>query len=342
MQFWNAWQRSLGYLINALHSPSYSLNNQQMAEEENNFHNFSLYSSANFQDADETRPAGSYMEAVGGGNDAIQTLVNHSFQRHISEVVPTNSPMMVGLAGPANWRKRLREMMVRQNEQVLSFLLKPSTEHSILGPAEKALRRYAFRQDFDTNQIRPLRHILNDASGALMVQQEVEQRLAEKGQSTLQELRQQVGSIIELYKETGEKLLEVENQLKLRLEKMDKVQKRVGLIMELQTNESTPELIEALEHYLQTSFKDLTIESQYNSLLHLYQKHKMLYEAIQVFKTGNDFQSEPICTICLNEHVTTALDPCGHTFCSVCVRRLNNDCGICRTRIKNRLKVYFS
>ena len=101
-----------------------------MAEEDNNFHNFSLYSSANFQDADETRPAGSYMEAVGGGNDAIQTLVNHSFQRHISEVVPSNSPMLVGMTGQtSNWRKRLREMMVRQNEQVLSFLLKPSSEH---------------------------------------------------------------------------------------------------------------------------------------------------------------------------------------------------------------------
>ena len=56
-----------------------------MAEEDNNFNNFSLYSSANFQDADETRPASSYMEAVGGGNDAIQNLVNYSFQRHISE-----------------------------------------------------------------------------------------------------------------------------------------------------------------------------------------------------------------------------------------------------------------
>jgi hypothetical protein len=309
-----------------------------MAEEEYNFHNFSLYSPANFQEADETRPASSYMEAVGGGNDAIQHLVNHTFQRHITEVVPTNSPML----GGSNWRKRLREMMVRQNEQVLSFLLKPSTEHPTLGPAERALRRYAVRQDFDSHQIRPLRHLLNDISGAVQIQEEVEQRLAEKGLSNLQQLRQQVTGIIDLYKETGEKLLEVENQWKLRIEKMDKIQKQVGLIMELKTNETTPELVDALEHYLQNTFKDLSIEPQYTSLLHLYQKHKMLYDAIQVFKTGNDFQNEPICSICLNEHVTTALDPCGHTFCSTCARRLNNDCGICRSRIKNRIKVYFS
>ncbi len=314
-----------------------------MAEEDNNFHNFSLYSSANFQDADETRPASSYMEAVGGGNDAIQSLVNHSFQRHISEVVPSNSPMLVGMAVPtSNWRKRLREMMVRQNEQVLSFLLKPSSEHPTIGPAEKALRRYAVRQDFDTHQIRPLKHLFNDASGVQLIQAEVEQRLAEKGPSNLQQIRQQVGAIIDLYKETGEKLLEVENQLKLRLDKMDKIQKRVGLIMELETNDTTPELVEALEHYLQTRFTDLTIESQYKSLLHLYQKHKMLYEAIQVFKTGNDFQNEPICSICLNDHVNVAIDPCGHTFCNTCARRMNNDCGICRTRIKNRIKVFFS
>jgi hypothetical protein len=316
-----------------------------MAEEENNFHNFSLYSSANFQDADETRPASSYMEAVGGGNEAIQHLVNNSFQRHITEIVPTNSPMLGGLSGSSstsNWRKRLREMMVRQNEQVLSFLLKPSVDHPTLGPAERALRRYAVRQDFDSNQIRPLRHLLNDLSGTQIIQAEVEQRLVEKGPSNLQQIRQQVTSILDLYKETGEKLLEAENQLKLRIEKMDKIQKRVGLIMELETNDTTPELVQALEHYLQSRFQDLTIETQYKSLLHMYQKHKMLYDAIQIFKTGNDFQNEPMCSICLNDHVTTALDPCGHTFCSTCSRRLNNDCGICRSRIKNRIKVYFS
>jgi hypothetical protein len=314
-----------------------------MSEEDNNFHNFSLYSSANFQDADETRPAGSYMEAVGGGNDAIQHLVNQSFQRHITEVIPSNSPMLGGMVGQtSNWRKRLREMMVRQNEQVLSFLLKPSTDHPLVGPVERSLRRFAVRQDFDANQIRPLRSLLTDISGAEHINAEVETRLAEKGPSNLQQIRQQVNNIIELYKETGENLLEAENQLKLRLEKMDKIQKRVGLIMELQTNESTPELIEALEHYLQTTFKDLSIESQYKSLLHLYQKHKMLYDAIQVFKTGNDFQNEPVCPICLNEHVTIAIDPCGHTFCSTCVRRMNNDCGMCRNRMKNKIKIYFS
>jgi hypothetical protein len=232
-------------------------------------------------------------------------------------------------------------MLIRQNETVLHFLFKPVAEHSVIGPVEQALRRYAIRQDVDPNSLKTFKQVLNDVSGS-QIQTEIEDCLEKKGPSNLANLRAQVNALIELYKETGEKLLECENQLKMRLEKMDKIQRRVSTVIELQTNEATPQLVESLENYLKISFRDMTVEQNYKNLLYLYQKHIALREAIQVFKTGSQVNTEPMCPICLGDSVNMAIVPCGHTFCITCARRMVHECGVCRGKIRDRMKLFFT
>jgi hypothetical protein len=233
-------------------------------------------------------------------------------------------------------------MMIRQNEKVLGFLTRPSTDHPLVGSVESILRRYAFRQDVDPVAIKTFGTLCSDISGASQIQAEIDACVSSKGTYSLLEIKKQVNSLIELYKETGDKLLDVENQLKMRIEKMDKVQKRVSTVIELQTNEATHELTAALEKYLQVTFQDMGIEPIYKNLIYLYQKHMALREAIQVFKTGGNLANEPTCPICLNDSVGTAISPCGHTFCSTCAKRMTNDCGICRGRIRERIKLFFT
>lgn len=204
------------------------------------------------------------------------------------------------------------------------------------------LRRYAVRQDVDFTAIKTMKQLVSDLSGTASIQEDIAACLAAKGRSTLPELRAQVTSLIDLYKETGERLLECETQLKMRLEKIDKIQKRVAVVIELQKNDGTLELVKAMENYLKVSFRDLGIESHYLTLIHLYQKHIALREAIQVFKAGSQLMTEPMCPICLHDAVGTAISPCGHTFCSGCARRMSLECGVCRGKIRERIKLYFS
>jgi hypothetical protein len=295
--------------------------------------NFSLnggytsgFASANFEDADDSRPSGSYNEALEG----IQGIVQTSMGRHIKESLnPLPAP---------NWRKHLREMMIKQNETVLAFLVRPAVEHSIVGPVEALLRRYAIRQEVDQNSIRSFREIC-DISGSS--QEELALCVASKGSSTIPEIKAQVIALIELYKETGNKLMDAENELKNKVDRMEKIQKRVSTIIDLQTNEATPELVASLEKYLAITFRDMDIESQYKSIIKLYQKHICLREAIQLFKTSHLTQ-EPLCPICLHESIATAISPCGHTFCSTCAKRMASECGVCRGRIRDRLKLFFT
>lgn len=308
--------------------------------------NTSMFESAHFGDAEDTRPAGAFLEALGGDSDPIQGIVTQVMSRHVSESTPgpTATPPWGKDSVPhgSNWRKRLRELLIRQNESVLSFLLKPAAEHTVLGPVEAVLRRYAIRHDVDTASVLTVKALCSDLSGATVIQEEIEDCLKKRGQSSLSEVRSQVTGLIELYKSTGEKLLDCESKMAFRLEKMDKIQQRVSSLMELQTNDALPAVTAALEKYLEIAFRDLHIETQYKQLLFLYQKHIALREAIQLFKTPHQVISEPMCPICIQETVTTAMSPCGHTFCGGCSKRSVMECFVCRGKIRDRLKLYFS
>lgn len=320
-----------------------------MLEGMSELHNFSLasgygsgFASADFGDAEDNNPSGSFIEAFGGNQDAIQGIVQQSLSRHLTEALPNPSPSLGPSTHTNNWRKRLREMMIRQNETVLGFLTRPVADHPTIGPVENILRRYSFRQDIDNNAIKTFKQLV-DLSGTpfTQIQAEIEACIAAKGPSTSADLKKQFNALIELYKETGEKLMDAENQLKMRIEKMDKIQKRVSIVIELQTNDATPDLTNSLENYLKVTFRDMGIETQYKALLSLYQKHIALREAISVFKIGN-IVSEPMCPVCLTDSVSSAISPCGHTFCGTCVKRMISECGVCRGRIRDRLKLYFT
>lgn len=310
-----------------------------------------IYASANFQDAEESRPSASFFEAF-GGSDAIQGIVSQSLTRHITEAVPMRSPSQSQSQNPNTWRKRLREMMLRQTETVLDFLAKPSEHQSAVGTVESILRKYSIRQEVDVTNIKTLGQLFAEASGTgpegqkqsitETIDAEIKECITERGGTTLSDVRSQVTALIDLYKQTGEKVLECENQLRLRIEKVDKLQRRVSVILELQTNEATQDLLNGMEKYMQLSVRDLGIDGLYTQLIYLYQKHITLRDAIQLFKTGSSLPSEPVCAICLSDSISHAIVPCGHTFCLSCSRKMTYECGICRSKIKDRMKIFIS
>lgn len=234
-------------------------------------------------------------------------------------------------------------MMTQQTEKILSFLARPATEHAVIGPVEAILRKYAIRQEVDVSAIKTCSQVISDISGTFVtsVAAEVTQALATKGTSSLTQIKEQVNLLGDMYVKTGQQLLEEENRLKMFLEKMDKVQKRVTNIMDLQDNEATPELIASFEKYLMVTFRESEIEETYKKVIRLYQRQLYLRDALQVFKAVKE-SHEPLCAICLEEPVGTAISPCGHTFCSGCAKKMVNECGMCRGRIRDRLKLYFA
>ena len=50
------------------------------------------------------------------------------------------------------------------------------------------------------------------------------------------------------------------------------------------------------------------------------------------------------CPICMEDDVSTFLDPCGHTFCSTCVNKFKNanSCPNCRGPVRERRQLFLS
>jgi len=266
------------------------------------------------------------------GSEGIQEIVSQSLSRHVTEGVQKPSP--------SNWRKGLREMMLAQTESVIEFLVKPSVDQAILGRVEGLLLKYSLRCEVDTASIKSLAELLDESPGS--IEKEIETLLTEKGGSTLANLKDQMGALIDLYKETGERVLEYENQVKLRIDKVDTLHKQVSSILQLKVNDATEGLVDGMTKYLQTTIHDLNIEPFYKTLIGLYKKHMVLRDAIQLFRTGASLPSEPVCAICLTDSISYAIVPCGHTFCVTCCRRMVHECSLCRSKIRDRLKIYIS
>ena len=54
-------------------------------------------------------------------------------------------------------------------------------------------------------------------------------------------------------------------------------------------------------------------------------------------KNKNDETNK--CSICLDNTISHCCVPCGHTYCSDCIKKTNN-CYICRGIIQNKIKLY--
>ena len=52
-------------------------------------------------------------------------------------------------------------------------------------------------------------------------------------------------------------------------------------------------------------------------------------------------KGEQVCQVCLDSAVNTALDPCGHLFCSECLKAMRvQTCPICRETVNRGMRVF--
>lgn len=49
-----------------------------------------------------------------------------------------------------------------------------------------------------------------------------------------------------------------------------------------------------------------------------------------------------ICCVCMTKKINVCLNPCGHTFCSQCVNRMNKKCSICRMAFASTINIYIA
>ncbi|KAG7379422.1 hypothetical protein PHYPSEUDO_008660 [Phytophthora pseudosyringae] len=104
-----------------------------------------------------------------------------------------------------------------------------------------------------------------------------------------------------------------------------------GVIAEVNT------LLARLNVSLSTSYEELLAEMlrlQHRAALAEEDRRAALKQVEQALREKRDAETALTCVVCLVSPVGRVLIPCGHSFCSTCVRRLHRDaCPVCRQEV---------
>lgn len=55
---------------------------------------------------------------------------------------------------------------------------------------------------------------------------------------------------------------------------------------------------------------------------------------------GDEKINYNICNVCVTNKINICINPCGHTFCSSCIEKMDSKCGMCRGKIEAKIKMY--
>jgi hypothetical protein len=297
------------------------------------------YAPADFADAEDMRPLGAVFDIGGHGSmTPYTTAMNSVLHKHMDEVRQATTSL---LSTPTGWKKRLREFISQKNNDLLDYLKLTPQNHPTLGPGEVILRR------FGSPQVGPQHHSVRefvlDASGATAAVIEDINTLIESttGEKGLKGYVAQTKALYEEYRKAGDEVLSAQAGLKVRLDRLDRVQGKLAGLFEIDPNESYEPLLRATEEYLGKIYAENQIAEHYAATIAAYRRFAALRDAVLASRALLAQENEPICSICLQDPVVFAVSPCGHTYCQNCVRRQNNQCYMCRGPIKERVRLYF-
>jgi len=272
----------------------------------------------------------------------IKSTVSNILSKHCAEVKGTSDEIIQPLSVS---KKKLKELISKHNNEIFRFMAKPDKTPQIIGIAETIFRRYG--HEIPTMKGHTTGSILRDLNLDVSLDETV--ALFDEGLKKnrtvgggLEEFMKQTRWIFNQYKNIGEEILRLETNLYQKVDILDKLNSRTPIITSLSNNDVLPELIDTFTKYADTVYKSTNIEENYKELVEEYKKWNICRQIISFNSNFRNETNDPQCAICLTDPITTAIVPCGHTFCGNCVKKQNTTCYICRGTIRERLKLFFT
>ncbi len=153
-------------------------------------------------------------------------------------------------------------------------------------------------------------------------------------------------AIFNYYQTLGRSLRSSEDELKKRISNFDDLQTRLKVLTSMERREGAEyeALLAATEAYLRSNYDNYKVDDEFRQYISLYKQWSLLRSIVMTFRVadGHAASTVPTCGICMEDPVSHALQGCGHTYCSNCVRQLGRQCAICRTAIGGKIKIFFT
>ena len=264
----------------------------------------------------------------------VTVAIHNISARHLHDIGAAVPDERQALRG---WRRQLQDCMNQQHARMIRFLVSgcgdPSgSDLEIARRCQDVLTKYSKPTWNFASSIRDI-HIsadisaaTGDLSGDLGIPVEVF-RAAQK-------------RAIRAYVQAATAVCAAETRLEEKLTRLDTIASRVNDLMFLEPTEELGGLTAPVRVYLDSVYERVGIEEDYTTLVENYKRFAVLRGLVGLSQFERP--PAPTCTICMTREVTTALTPCGHTFCDDCVRNQMTSCYMCRVQIRDKLRLYFS
>lgn len=263
----------------------------------------------------------------------ITSAINTICDRNLSLLknnTPINTPFI------QEWAKRLQILLQYESANIVHFLISDIScnlqDILYIQKCNSLLAKYANPLLSVTASTHDLSLILDISS--------IEQQIKHEIGHSPQELQEIMKQTICAYIQSGEELQVIDEELQKKLKVLDTVSASLHQLMTLEPSSITTALTDAVESYIHSIFEKNEIESLYKTFINAYGRFIKLRSIISI-PVEIKSQAGPACTICMTKEITHAVTPCGHTFCSLCSEKQLTACYICRTQIRDRLRIYY-
>jgi hypothetical protein len=267
-----------------------------------------------------------------------KSTITNILSKHCSEIKSATEDAVYSLTTLS--KKKLKELVTKQNNEMFAFLLKPEKIPQSLAVAETIFKRYG--QEPPVNLVNIRKDLTIDVNLCSITAEFDEGLRASAGsdETSLASFVSQMRWIYTQYRNIGEDVMRLEAQLHRKLEQLDKLHEKIPTILQLELNDALPELIESFSNYAKHVFDNSQFEDMYKELIHAYKKWNICRHIVSLHTMTRNVTTEPQCTICLIEPISYVSVPCGHTFCSTCSKKQVLNCYICRGHIRERVKLF--
>jgi len=142
-----------------------------------------------------------------------------------------------------------------------------------------------------------------------------------------------------------EQMFQSYNKIEEKLTELEELEHEFIALSCLDEDDGTTEfttLHSAIQEFIQKRYEKSTVAEDYMVFQKNYKRWKLLRGVVLQAHVAQDIQGGPYCSICTTERVNMVLNPCGHTYCNNCGQKQKSACFICRSAVKERLRIFFT
>ncbi len=270
---------------------------------------------------------------------SIQSTLRNLLGKEAQELKEQVDTLVPKVTHAQQVRKSFREWYGREQLHLLEFLESPLTNKTNVSQVLTIVKRFG-RADYSSAKTKVKDLVLDLSCNSVYESLQTEFNLDKP--ATFLTWTQQTKMLIDRWKLAASDLEIVERRLETQFILFSDIQKRVQMLLVLPNGEGYEALLASMEAYLKAQFQEHTLESTYQCYLLALKRLLIISDAMATIRTLVNTPLEPMCPICFSEPVSLAYEPCGHTLCIHCSTRQGHICPVCRTPIRDKLKLYFS